>query len=118
MSQQAKEEKKTLYALYILRRDGDHISVVESLDYDEVYESYLKLTTQWSECIKENRPFSLKVPVVTSFDPGLIYEITVKPVIHEQTQTKYDNPYQQEMIKKGFSGAFGNKGDLLDGGYR
>jgi hypothetical protein len=115
MSQQ-KEEKKPLYGLYIMRKDENHISVIESLNYDEVFEAYKKLTVEWGICVKEQRPFSLSAPVVTTFDPGLIYEITVRPIMAEQNVSKYDNPYQQKMMKNGLTNMFGS--DMLDGGYK
>lgn len=115
-----KEEKKTVYVLHILRRDENHISVIESNNYDEVYEQYKLLIENWNICIKEQKPFSLSFPVVTTFDPGLIYEITVRPLMAEQNDTKYDNPYQQKMMKTGFQNMFSTtpSSDLLDNGYR
>lgn len=111
-----KEEKKTLYALCVMRRDENHIIVIESHNYDEVFEAYKKLTESWALAVKEQRPFSLSSPVVTTFDPGLIYEITVRPIMPEQPVSKYDNPYQQKMMKNGLQSMFGS--DVLDGGYR
>jgi hypothetical protein len=112
---QNKEEKKSLYALYIMRKDENHITAIESSNYDEVYEMYKKLTQEWAICVKEQKPFSMVEPVVTTFDPGLIYEITVRPVVVEQNLSKYDNPYQKKMLEKGFSNAF--PGNVLDNGY-
>jgi hypothetical protein len=111
-----KEEKKALYALYIMRRDENHISVTESHNYDEVFEVYKKLIEAWSVSVKEQKPFSLSSPVVTTFDPGLIYEITVRPIMPEQNASKYDNPYQQKMMKNGLQNMLHS--DILDGGYR
>lgn len=111
-----KEEKKALYALYIMRRDENHIIVVESHNYDEVFEAYKKLIEAWTTSVKEQKPFSLSSPVVTTFDPGLIYEITVRPIMPEQTVSKYDNPYQQKMMKNGLQSML--QPDVLDGGYR
>jgi len=58
------------------------------------------------------------------FDPGLIYEITIK-LITETPSSRYDNPYQKQMEKHGLSNMIGRRpqgqtaeGDLLDGGYR
>lgn len=112
----SKEEKKPLYGLYVMRRDENHIIVIESLNYDEVFEAYKKLVVEWGNAVKERLPFSLSSPVVTTFDPGLIYEITVRPIMPEQNVSKYDNPYQQKMMKNGFQNMFG--ADVLDGGYR
>jgi len=113
---QNNQEKKTLYTLNVMRRDQNHIAVIETTNYDEVYELYIKLTEQWSNCIKQSIPFSIVSPVITSFDPGLIYEITVLPIV-EQNVNKYDNPYHQKMIKNGFASAFPNRSEVLDGGY-
>lgn len=116
--QQKPDEKLALYALWILRRDQEHISVIESSNYDEVFEVYNKVKAQWAACIKDQTPFELTKPIVTSFDPGLIYEITVKPIT-ETTVSKYDNPYSQQMVKNGFSSTFRpTTPDLLDGGYK
>ena len=112
-----KEEKKTLYALYILRRDGEHIQVTESTNYDNVFEKYKAAKSLWTSCIKNNEPFELTNPIVTSFDPGLIFEITIRPII-EQSSSRFDNPYQQEMVKKGLSNTIRNSPEILDGGYK
>lgn len=111
-----KEEKRALYALYVMRRDDNHIIVVESHNYDEVFEAYKKLTETWALSVKEQKPFSLSSPVVTTFDPGLIYEITVRPIMSEQPISKYENPYQQKMMKQGLQNTLGS--DVLDSGYR
>lgn len=114
---QGKEEKKSLYSLMILRRDGEHINVCESTNYDEVFERYKEVRSRWASCIKENEPFELLKPIVTSFDPGLIYEITVRPII-ETTSSRFDNPYQQEMMKKGLANTIRTQPEILDGGYK
>lgn len=117
------EKKQPVYGLWILRKDEGHIEVVQSINYDEVFEAYNKVTLQWESCIKDQTPFKLTKPIVTTFDPGLIYEITIRPMT-ETTSSRYENPYQQNMIKNGFSNTFRQPqvpttaGDLLDGGYR
>jgi hypothetical protein len=120
----SKEEKKIpVYGLWVLRRDGQHIEVVESSNYDEVFERYNQVKIEWAQAIKDKTPFELTKPIVTSFDPGLIYEITIK-LITETTTSRYENPYQQNMVKNGFSSMFKSPqqtiqggSDLLDGGY-
>ena len=114
---QAKEEKKALYGLFIYRRDGEHLSVLESTNYDEVFETYKHLKTQWAACVKDHTPFELTKPIVTSFDPGLIYEMTIKPVV-ETLSSRYENPYQQQMVKNGFSNTFRPSSEILDDGYK
>jgi hypothetical protein len=113
---QNKEEKKSIYALYIMRRDENHIIVIESSNYDKVYELYKNLTENWELCVKNQKPFSINEPVVTTFDPGLIYEITVRPVVVEQNLSKYDNPYQKKMLEKGLGNTFPTS-SILDNGY-
>ena len=110
------EKKKQMYVLMILRRDNDHIIVSESQDYDKTYEQYTEIVTKWTQCIKDNIPFSITSPIVTCFDPGLIYEIKINPVV-ETTATKYDNPYAREMNQRGLA-AMQNFSENLDQGYR
>jgi hypothetical protein len=112
-----KEEKQTIYALWILRKDQEHISVIETTKFDEVFELYNEIKNKWTLCIKDQTPFELLKPIVTSFDPGLIYEITIRPIT-ETSSTKYENPYQQQMLKNGLSNMFKPSSDLLDGGYK
>lgn len=117
------EKKQQVYTLLILRKDDNHIEVVQSLNYDEVMEAYNRVRLQWATCIKDQTPFELMRPIVTTFDPGLIYEITVRPLA-ETTVSRFENPYQQSMMKNGFSSMFNKQnqvtttGDLLDNGYR
>jgi hypothetical protein len=115
-----KEERKTLYGLFILKRDGDHISVLETDNYDEVFESWKQLKDQWTSCVQDSKPFELLKPIVTAFDPNLIYEITVKPVVETTASSKNYNPYREQMNKEGFSNTFGNHAvlsNVKDGGY-
>lgn len=119
------EEKKVVpvYGLWVLRKDEQHIEVLESSNYDVVYESYQKIKSEWTQCIKDKTPFELTKPTITVFDPGLIYEITIK-LVTETPSSRYENPYQQQMQKNGFAQTFkqpqqtGSISDLLDGGYR
>lgn len=111
-----KEEKKQIYEVMILRFDQEHISVIQSDNFDSSYELWNKLSDDWQKSISERKPFRLDKPVVTSFDPSLIKEITVRPLM-EVEESKYNNPYQAQMMKQGL-GAMLNKGSqLLDEGY-
>ena len=118
----AKEEKKQSYWLVIMRRDGEHISILEDTDYDKVIDEYKVLTDRWASCVKESIPFHLSKPVVTTFDPTMIYEITVKPIVETIGSTnRHDNPYQQAMHKNGLSHTINNPqllSEIKDGGYR
>ena len=112
------EEKKQTYVLMILRRDGNHIAVTESPDYDKTVDEYKELTSKWAACIKEQIPFAMMKPVVTTFDPGLIYEITITPVV-ETPANRHDNPYAKEMRSKGLGAMQARTlGENLDEGYR
>ena len=114
-----KEEKVTEYGALIMKRSGDFIIAIQSKDYDEVYEEWQKLKDQWAECVKESKPFELTSPIVTAFDPNMIYEITVKPVV-ETTSNKHANPYKSAMQRNGLSNTLGNAqvlSDVKDGGY-
>ena len=120
-----KEEKKIpVYSLLILRKDDQHIVLLESGNYDEVFERYKEVKDHWAQSIKDKAPFELLKPVVTVFDPGLIYEITIK-LITETPSSRYDNPYQKQMERNGLSSMINRRpavptqdGEILDGGYR
>jgi hypothetical protein len=121
----SKEEKKIpVYSLLILRKDDQHIELLESSNYDEVFERFKQVKADWAQSIKDKAPFELLKPVVTVFDPGLIYEITIK-LITETPSSRYENPYQKQMERNGLSSMINSRragatqeGDLLDGGYR
>lgn len=110
MTKQKPEE--VIYQTVIFRRDGNHIAVVESTDFEKCYKSWEALQAQWAECAKEVKPFLLKDPVLTAFEPGLIYEITLRPVMPVTKTVNENNPYAREMLNRGFSSTFGNQ-DLL-----
>lgn len=115
------EEKKSVYGVFILRNDGQHISVVETDSYDKAFELWGKLSQDWEDAVTANKPFKLTDPIVTAFAPGLISEITVRPLA-TTTESKYQNPYEARMMKQGLS-SMANLGDstvgpVLDGGYR
>jgi len=115
------EEKKQIYEVWILRRDEQHICCISEMSYDKCFEDWKKLVSDWKSSISEKTPFSMITPVVTAFDPGLITEITLRPVA-SVTESKYDNPYQQKMMRDGLmstlKGGNGPTPDILDGGYR
>lgn len=114
------EEKKQVYEVLILRHDGEHISCFSEMNYDKCFETWTKLVTDWKSSISEKVPFSITVPVVTAFDPGLIKEICLRPVI-QVSESKYDNPYQQKMMRDGLANTLRGATtlpDILDGGYR
>ncbi len=108
-----KKPDEIVYETWILRRDQQHIAVVVSTDFEKCYKVWEELQAQWAECAKEVKPFVLKDPVLTAFEPGLIYEITLRPVespVSNAVNSK--NPYAREMLNRGFSDVFGNQ-DLL-----
>jgi hypothetical protein len=115
------EEKKQVYEVWILRHDEQHICCISEMDYDKCYENWTELVKGWKASISEKIPFSISYPVVTAFDPGLIKEITLRPVT-SVAESKYDNPYQKEMMRNGLANTL--KGvntitpDILDSGYR
>lgn len=115
-----KEEKKeTVYEIYIARNDREFPMVVhQSSNYDECYDKWQELHKLWQETSDNNRVFVLNEPVVTAFNPVLIREITLRPVV-EQSVGKHRNPYQQAMVEKGLTEMLNNGGsDLMDGGYK
>jgi len=116
------EEKKTIYGVLILRTDLEHIAVLETADFQEAHKLWKELNEKWTNCIKESMPFAIETPVVTSFNPGLIKEITVRPVLdNAQSRGGINNPYERQMRATGINNTmkYGVPGsDLLDGGYR
>jgi hypothetical protein len=116
------EEKKQTYEVWIVRQDGNHIRTQLTNEYDKCFEDWKKLVDLWKSCVADKTPFSITTPVVTAFDPGLIMEITIRPVV-KIAESKYDNPYQQKMLDKGLLNTLNNKGNvidpnILDEGYR
>lgn len=116
---QVKEEKKQIYEVWIVKYNDDPISVFSTDKYDAAYERWGELKDTWINALKDKIPFILTKPVVTAFDPGTIKEIAVRPII-QMAESKYDNPYQKDMIKNGFAKTLRNPtpaSDLLDDGY-
>jgi hypothetical protein len=115
--QPKKEEKKQLYEVVLFRNDGEHIIATQTEKYDSAFECWDKLTRDWTLAIKEKIPFIMKEPLITSFDPGLVKEILLRP-LNEVPEAKYDNPYSKKMMREGLSGMIGTGSEILDGGYR
>lgn len=114
------EEKKQVYEILIIRNDQNHISALQSDNYDKCFERWEELTKIWTEAVEGEKPFVLKDPIVTAFNPGLIREITIRPVM-TVSESKNENPYHKRMMKDGLSATLNNVtggSDLLDGGYR
>jgi len=115
------EEKKQIYELLILKHDQNHIVALSTDSYDKCYETWKTLVDLWTKSVSDKVPFILTEPVVTAFDPGTIKEITVRPLM-TVPESKYANPYQKEMMKKGLTGMLqpsnSSDSDLLDQGYR
>lgn len=103
-----------VYQVVILRTNGDHISILESDSYDKCYERWKELHTLWTACAKEIKPFVLEEPVVTAFNPSMIYEINLVPVSTQSSSSNAHNPYQKNMQEHGFGKTFpGVSRDLL-----
>lgn len=117
-----KTEEKQVYETIIFRKDGEHISALQSIKFDEAVEKWKELNGQWEEAIANKKPFKIMNPIVTAFDPGLISEIAVRPLM-KVPESKYDNPYQQQMMKQGLSNTLRQQGGhpvnsgMLDEGY-
>lgn len=116
------EEKKQIYEVILLKHNQEHIVVISTDKYDTAFEKWEQLTKTWTEALKDKVPLIIKDPIVTAFDPGLVKEITVRPIM-EVLESKYENPYQQSMMKNGLSKVLRNtqnssgSPDLLDEGY-
>lgn len=116
-----KEEKKQLYEVWIVKYNDEPISVMSTDKYDESYEKWIELKDTWMNALKEKTPFILTSPVVTAFDPGTIKEVTIRPVM-QVAESKYNNPYHQQMLRDGLGKTLRNSGnmlssDILDEGY-
>lgn len=116
-----KQEEKQIYEVLVLRNDGQHMVAKSSDNYDTCFEAWKSLVAKWENAITNKIPLSIVEPVVTAFDPGLIKEILLRPLM-KVPESRYDNPYQKEMMNKGLSGVLkpGNvlNPDIMDEGYR
>ena len=121
---QKQEEKKQIYELVLIKYEVQQSIILLSTDsYDVAFEKWQEITDLWTKCVQDKVPMKITTPVVTAFDPAAIREISVRPVM-EAPVSKYDNPYQQNMMRKGLTQSLkdsGNTGpvhpDILDGGY-
>lgn len=105
--------KKLIYAVLVLRTDGEHIQVLESDDYDKCYEKWKTVLQEWKDAAKELRPFEIIDPIVTAFSPSMIFEVRLIPVGTEDSNNSH-NPYNKKMNEQGFSRTFPSQGkDLL-----
>ena len=109
--------EKQIYGVFILKRNQDHILVLESNNFEEANEVWKSLTNNWETSLKDQKPFIFNKPIVTAFDPGLIYEITLKPVNKSNVKVDSNNPYQRHMEKEGFTNTL-NRYGLYDEGYK
>lgn len=109
-------EQKIKYNVIVMKKAQDHIFMIETENYDEAYKVWKETKDKWTNAIKEQIPFELESPIVTAFDPGMIYEITLVP-IEAATNVNSNNPYKRNAQAKGFSNTFGANG-MLDQGYQ
>lgn len=123
MSAKTEEKQVQVYEVVIFRVDGNNIVLMQSIKFDEAVEKWKEINSSWEEAISSKKPFKLMSPVVTSFDPGLISEISVRPLT-KVDESKYENPYQQKMMKQGLAntlrqqtGGHPINSGMLDEGY-
>ena len=108
-------ENKLKYHVIVLRHNQDHIFLAELDNYDAALNLWTETKNKWGEAIKAKLPFELTSPLVTAFDPGMIYEITIKAA-EATTNVNSNNPYKRTMQERGFSNTLTNP--ILDGGYQ
>lgn len=106
---------KPSYAVVIMRKDANHIMVLESEDFNVCFDRWEQLSAEWASAVKEVRPFLIKDPIVSVFDPSFVYEITIKPYQEEQNNKNSNNPYYKQMASSGLSSML-NGNDLLGRG--
>lgn len=111
-----KNQEQVVYTVLILKRDQNHITVVESEDFSVCRSKWVTLHTQWQECHKEGKVFVLEDPVLSAFEPGMIYEISLVPKTSTMNISS-DNPYQKNMQQKGLPQTM-RGADMLDNGYK
>lgn len=110
---QEKEESKQLYEVWVVRYQDEPLAAFSTDKYDAAYEKWKELTEAWTASVKDKVPFVLMSPIVTAFDPGTIKEVTVRPVM-KVPASKYNNPYQQDMLKNGLTNTLRNPGNILN----
>ena len=111
---QTSQKLTKVYQVVILRTNGDHLSILETDNFQQCFSKWEELHTQWQECVKNNCPYIIQEPIITAFTPSMIYEISVVPVA-PRDMNKTHNPYERQMYEQGFGKTFPGQGyDLLD----
>lgn len=112
-------EQNPIYAVQILRRDQNHIEVLNSTDFNKCLGRWKELHQLWAESSKEEKPFVLEDPMLTAFQPGLITEIRLIPITADM-QNQSNNPYHKQMVQNGLGATLPSMSgvDILDNGYR
>lgn len=119
---------RKMFAVTLLKRDQQHIIISQTENYDEARATWTKLVEAWTRALKDQHPLVLDNSVTaTAFDPGLVYEITIK-TMDLTSRVNTSNPYTQDMLANGFSNSFGaargsnmahDPGQgVLDGGFK
>lgn len=109
-----------VYSVVIFRKDNQHVIIDAGTDYEKCRELHSKLDSQWVDCHKEQLPFRLEEPEITSFEPALIKEIKIMAGSKNSFSNNSHNPYVQRMKKQGFADSFPSQGglDILDQGFK
>jgi len=108
----SKKKSTVVYEVIMMRRDTPLV-IMQSENFDECYERWKVLHSQWAEAIKEVKPFVLEDPILTAFEPGMIYEIILQPIqAAPSMNVNPNNPYYKNMMEHGLSKSLGNE-DLL-----
>src|SRR6266478_10032833 len=94
------EESKQIYEVIMIRSDGNHITAKSTDNYDVCFEAWKILVDKWENAVTKKIPFSITEPIVSAFDPGLVMEISIRPLM-KVSESKYDNPYQKRMMNEG-----------------
>lgn len=118
---QNKNQEKQKYVVRLFRKDQEVLDLLVSEDFKSCKEIWNKLHQQWQNCHKEEEVFVLEKPIMTAFEPGLISEIILIPYTDIANLVDNDNPYQQEMQKRGLVDTMkgvGNYPEMLDGGFK
>ena len=116
-------EEKLTYVVVVMRKDFNHIAAMETDNFDEAKTHWRKLADEYKVAATDNVPFEMEKPIVTSFDPGLISEITIQVQPKETVNNKLGehNPYVEQTRNEGLNNTMKFRGagsDVLDGGYK
>ena len=117
----------TIFSVFIVKKDQDVLQIVQSADFEEAKHAWDSLVDQWTKCVMDRKPFIISNSVnCIAFDPGIISEISLKTT-ELTNRINPNNPYAQQMVKRGFSNTFGNftqstntqhpAEELLDNGF-